>query len=225
MAARASLLADGDEAVHRTRHRAAHEQEIALGVDLHDAQADLGEVAGAHVPRHPLAFDDARRVGARRDGSRLAVARIAVRLGTAVKVMAVHHALEAAALGHAAHFDAIAFGEDRDGDRRARGGRLATDREAANDARRDLEAGLLHVTHDRLRRTLRLLHLEAQLRDRKSTRLNSSHRTISYADFCLKKTILYQIASLTKGIRSNAKIHLASDHFEKNIETSSPEKK
>src|SRR6266496_1065164 len=176
MAAQASLLADGDEAVHRTRHRAAHEQEIALGVDLHDAQAELGEVAGAHVPRHPLAFDDARRVGPRRDGSRLAVARIAVRLGTAVKVMAVHHALEAAALGHAAHLDAIAFGEDRHGDRRARGGRLATDREAANDARGDLEAGFLHVAHDRLRRTLRLLRL-----DRKSTRLNSSHVEISYA--------------------------------------------
>src|SRR6266436_5310237 len=161
MAARASLLADGDEAVHRTRHRAAHEQEIALGVDLHDAQADLGEVAGTHMPRHPLALDDARRIGARRDRSRLAVARIAVRLGTAMEVMAVHDALKAAALGHAAHLDAIAFREDRDGHGCARGRRLAADREPANDARRDLEAGFLHVAHDRLRRTLRLLRLEA----------------------------------------------------------------
>src|SRR5207248_9800397 len=36
-----------------------------------------------------------------------------------------------------------------------------------------------------------LVHLDAELRhlieDRKSTRLNSSHRTISYAVFCLKK--------------------------------------
>src|SRR5712691_8412700 len=98
MAARPSLLADGDETVHRTRHRAPHEQEIALGVDLHDAQADLGEVAGAHVPGHPLALDDARRVGTRRDRSGLAVARITVRLGTAMEVMAVHDALEAAPL-------------------------------------------------------------------------------------------------------------------------------
>src|SRR5207248_8731373 len=30
-------------------------------------------------------------------------------------------------------------------------------------------------------------HYEAGIRDRKSTRLNSSHRTISYAVFCLKK--------------------------------------
>src|SRR2546426_12199672 len=81
MAARSSLLADGDEAVHRTRHRAAHEQQIPLGVDSDDAQADLGEVAGAHMPGHPLAFDNAGGIRARRDRSRLAMARIAVRLG------------------------------------------------------------------------------------------------------------------------------------------------
>src|SRR2546427_13252440 len=88
MAARASLLADGDEAVHRTRHRAAHEQEIALGVDLDDAQADLGEVARAHMAGHPLSFNNARRIGARRDRSRLAAARVAAGLGAAMEVMA-----------------------------------------------------------------------------------------------------------------------------------------
>src|SRR5207248_9773063 len=37
-------------------------------------------------------------------------------------------------------------------------------------------------------RPCRLLRLvRAEVRDRKSTRLNSSHRTISYAVFCLKK--------------------------------------
>src|SRR6266545_293181 len=41
MAARASLLADGEQAVHGTRHRAAHEQEIALGVHFHDAKPQL----------------------------------------------------------------------------------------------------------------------------------------------------------------------------------------
>src|SRR2546425_499240 len=147
MAARASLLADGDQAVHRARHGSAHEQEIALGVDLHDAQADLGEVAGAHMPRHALALDDARGVGARSDRSRLAVPGIAVRLGTAAEVMAVHDALETAALRHAAHFHAIAFGEDgdRDGAARHGGGRLPRDREATDDARRDLDPALLHV--------------------------------------------------------------------------------
>src|SRR5206468_6029703 len=35
-----------------------------------------------------------------------------------------------------------------------------------------------------------------QRRDRKSTRLNSSHDQISYAVFCLKKKILTELASL-----------------------------
>src|SRR3989454_9203859 len=35
--------------------------------------------------------------------------------------------------------------------------------------------------------TARLTELEQELRDRKSTRLNSSHLVISYAVFCLKK--------------------------------------
>src|SRR5882724_2552982 len=110
MAARTSLLADGDQTVHRTRHRAAHEQEIALGVNLHDAQADLGEVARAHMPGHALPFDDARRVGTRSDRTRLAVPRVAVGLGTAVEMVPVHDALEAAALRHAAHLPASALG-------------------------------------------------------------------------------------------------------------------
>src|SRR5207249_11312928 len=36
-------------------------------------------------------------------------------------------------------------------------------------------------------RTARLLYAMEQVRDRKSTRLNSSHVSISYAVFCLKK--------------------------------------
>src|SRR5881296_2319162 len=102
MAARASLLADGHQAIHRPRHRAAHEQEIALGIHFDDAQAELGEVAGAHMPGHPLSFNNPRRVGTRRDRPRLAVARVAVRLRTATEVVAVHDALEAAALRDAA---------------------------------------------------------------------------------------------------------------------------
>src|SRR5437867_5351039 len=41
-----------------------------------------------------------------------------------------------------------------------------------------------------------------ELLDRKSTRLNSSHRTISYAVFCLKKKIAY--AASTGRSRSQA---------------------
>src|SRR6266849_3403569 len=145
MATRPSLLADGDETVHRTRHRAAHEQQIPLGVDSDDAQADLGEVARAHVPRHPLALDDAGGIRARRDRSRLAVPRVAVCLGPTAEVVTMDDALEPAALRHAAHLYAIAFGENRDRDRSASRRHLAGDREAANDPRRDLDTTLLHV--------------------------------------------------------------------------------
>src|SRR2546430_9782914 len=39
--------------------------------------------------------------------------------------------------------------------------------------------------------TLTQLRVHAELRDRKSTRLNSSHSQISYAVFCLKKKKTY----------------------------------
>src|SRR5215210_2523309 len=41
--------------------------------------------------------------------------------------------------------------------------------------------------HLRILRALRLVRAHRAGRDRKSTRLNSSHRCISYAVFCLKK--------------------------------------
>src|SRR6266508_4654246 len=88
MAARASLLADGEQAVHRARHRAPHEQQIALGVHLHDAEPQLGEVARAHVARHPLPLDDARGIGARRDRAGLPLPGVPMRLRSAVEVMA-----------------------------------------------------------------------------------------------------------------------------------------
>src|SRR5207248_8390004 len=44
-----------------------------------------------------------------------------------------------------------------------------------------------HRVLDLRRATAHLHRLHGRSRDRKSTRLNSSHRTISYAVFCLKK--------------------------------------
>src|SRR5437773_11825099 len=111
MAARASLLADSDQSVHRTRHRAAHEQEIALGIHFDDAQTELGEVAGAHMPGHPLSFNNPRRVGPRRNRSRLAVARVAVRVGTAAEEMTGHDSLEPAPLRVGARLHAITVSE------------------------------------------------------------------------------------------------------------------
>src|SRR5437016_11982852 len=120
MAAPPSLLADREEAVHRTRHRAAHEQEIALGVHFDDPQAQLGEAPRAHMARHALSLDDARGVGARGDRARLAVTCVAVRLRPTPEVMAVHHALETAPLRHPRDLHPLARLEDRDGDRVAR---------------------------------------------------------------------------------------------------------
>src|SRR5207248_9292233 len=45
----------------------------------------------------------------------------------------------------------------------------------------------VEVVPGRFLRGLHLLDRGVRRRDRKSTRLNSSHRTISYAVFCLKK--------------------------------------
>src|SRR5207248_10394584 len=53
---------------------------------------------------------------------------------------------------------------------------------------RALDAGLWRAVEATARRDAR-----RRPRDRKSTRLNSSHRTISYAVFCLKKKIVNPI--------------------------------
>src|SRR5437870_9094599 len=166
MAAPPSLLADREEAVHRTRHRAAHEQEIALGVHFDDPQAQLGEAPRAHMARHALSLDDARGVGARGDRARLAVTCVAVRLRPTPEVMAVHHALEAAPLRHPRDLHPLARLEDGDGDRLARLGRLRPRPgygEALEHAGRDLEARPLHVAQQCARSALELPRPEAEL--------------------------------------------------------------
>src|SRR5437773_7195836 len=153
MTARPSLFAHREEPGHRARHGAAQKQQVPLGVHFHDAESQLSEVARPHVPGHALPLDDARRIGTGGDRAGLPVPGIAVRLGTAAEVMAVHHALETATLGHP----------------------------------RDLDA------------------------DRKSTRLNSSHITISYAVFCLKKKKKKQTPSHYPRTNSNKPyLHQAS---------------
>src|SRR3712207_7593921 len=56
------------------------------------------------------------------------------------------------------------------------------------------------------------------LRDRKSTRLNSSHANISYAVFCLKKkknTIYYKLNKIKNKPANNlSNLHLLSDHHQ-----------
>src|ERR1051325_11147196 len=158
MAARTSLLADAEEAIHGARYGAPDEQQVSLGVHSLDPQAELRETARAHVPGHPLPLDDARGVRPRRDRPGLAVTGVAVRLGSPAEVMAVHHALKAPRLGHARDLHQSPRVEDAHGHDLAGLRRLAREGEAPEHARRRLEAGFLDVPEQRLRRALWLAH-------------------------------------------------------------------
>src|SRR5437762_6637532 len=65
----------------------------------------------------------------------------------------------------------------------------------------DAHYGMAHSVHDIVADTVSgFIYLTGSNADRKSTRLNSSHRCISYAVFCLKKkkNIQYNIVPLNK---------------------------
>src|SRR5438094_7125771 len=49
-------------------------------------------------------------------------------------------------------------------------------------------------------RNQELVRLDYNISDRKSTRLNSSHRTISYAVFCLKKKMIISDFTRCSGV-------------------------
>src|SRR5438105_10168553 len=53
----------------------------------------------------------------------------------------------------------------------------------------------------------------ADVRDRKSTRLNSSHEWISYAVFCLKKKKVYKDRNSAEIVGDRKRTHLKSIHF------------
>src|SRR3712207_7230454 len=68
-----------------------------------------------------------------------------------------------------------------------RGVRRAEDRLQRSRVRRQKTAVAIVVDHVRREHAVRREHPPQRERDRKSTRLNSSHANISYAVFCLKK--------------------------------------
>src|SRR6476661_861106 len=112
MATRPSLLGYRHNAVLRARDGAPDEQQVSLCVYPHNSEADFGVAFRAHVPRHPLSLDDARRVSAGADRARLPVTGIAVGCRTTPEAVAVHHALEPSTLCRACHLDQFAGGED-----------------------------------------------------------------------------------------------------------------
>src|SRR2546429_2943340 len=61
----------------------------------------------------------------------------------------------------------------------------------------------------RIQKPPRSMRRSARRRDRKSTRLNSSHGYISYAVFCLKKKILYRSNQDDLNLASSCLVWLA----------------
>src|SRR5205085_1514713 len=149
------LLLDEDDPVRWPRHRAADVDQVALRVDLLDAQSDLRVLLRAVMARHFLALDDARWVRARSDRPGLPVPRIAVRVRTAVESVALHDTLKATALRRThdlhdlardehVHLHRIADVVRRDLDLRV--ARLV-EPEAAQDPRGVIKPGLLRVAN------------------------------------------------------------------------------
>jgi hypothetical protein len=100
-----------------TRHRAADQQQVAHGIDFHNAQIFNGAVAYAHVARHALALEHAARSLALADRARRAVRhRISVGFHAAREIVALHGALEAFAYRGTGDIDDLARAEHVDFD-------------------------------------------------------------------------------------------------------------
>src|SRR5262245_20134372 len=110
------MLPDLEQAVLRARDGALHEQEVALDIDRVNREPDLGDAARAHVSGHANTLEDARRRRRRADRAGLADVVRAVRLRTALEVVALDRALEALADRDAGNLDLVAGIEDLDGD-------------------------------------------------------------------------------------------------------------
>src|SRR5213075_2373595 len=102
------LLADDDDAARLPGDRSADVDQVAFRVDFLDAQVRLRVARVAVMSWHLLALDDARWIGAGSDRAGPAVLRVAMRVRTAVDAVALHDALEAAALTGAGDFHLVA---------------------------------------------------------------------------------------------------------------------
>src|SRR4051794_38880964 len=62
-----AIAADLHGGVLAAGHGTLDQEQVALGVDLDDAGALLGDAAGAHLARHAHSLEDAGGIGARAD--------------------------------------------------------------------------------------------------------------------------------------------------------------
>src|SRR5690349_21309665 len=109
-----TLLPHDDDAVGRTGNGATDVDQIAIRIDLLDAEVSLRVTRRAVVARHLLALDDARRIRAGSDRARTTVLRVAVRVRTAADAVALHDALESATFRRSRHLHRVADGEHVD---------------------------------------------------------------------------------------------------------------
>src|SRR5262245_1572005 len=86
------FLPDLDDAVLWPRHGTFHEEEIPLGMDLVDDQANLRNPLTAQAARHAHPFEDTRGRGRSAHRARLAHVVRAVRFWAAVKAVALDRA-------------------------------------------------------------------------------------------------------------------------------------
>src|SRR5690554_3163477 len=159
-----SHLADEDQAVTCARYRTADVDQVALGIDLLDAQVQHGLLRGAHLPRQLLALDHARRVRARPERARVALERVTVRCRPAREAVPLHDALETAPLRVAGDPDLVARRELLDRQRLTdliAFGRVHA--ELAQQRRCRLQARLPGVTERSTRRAMRLALAPAEL--------------------------------------------------------------
>src|SRR5438128_8660275 len=106
------LLMNDNDATGRAGNGAADVDQVAIHVELLDAEMRLRVTRRAVVARHLLALDDARRIGAGSDGARATMLRVAVRVWSAAEAVTLHDALKPAALRRPGDLHRIADGED-----------------------------------------------------------------------------------------------------------------
>src|SRR5262249_32258639 len=106
--AASAIAADLHGRVLPAGNGAPDQEQVALGIDLDDVRAALGDALRAHLAGHAHPLEDARRIGARADRARSADVVGAVRLRAAAEVVPLDRALEALADRDCGHLHPLA---------------------------------------------------------------------------------------------------------------------
>ena len=107
---------DGDQTVLGTRDSALDQDEVLLGIDADNGKVLHGNALVTHVTGHLDALEDARRVSALTDGTRMTLEVGTVRHRTAALTPALDATLETLTLGGTDDVDLLDIGEIGDGD-------------------------------------------------------------------------------------------------------------